>query len=82
MLLGTPQVAQVSDVQNVEMTVGKDDTPARRLELVHASRQRLSGQDFSHCSSSRGRRSQTMADFSSSRDSVAVPCFMTTMPPA
>ena len=72
-LRGALQVPEMPDVQQVEHAVGQRDRLARGPVLRDAREQDVERDD--HRSPSRAARS-------SSRDAVAVPRFITTMPPA
>ena len=81
---GVLQVAEVPDVEQVEGAIGEHDgssfpphlvdPPLGLLEIDHSPAGALHGWFSSGCVSTARR--------SSSRETVAVPCFMTTMPPA
>ena len=80
--LGCAQVAQVPDVEQVEVAVGEGDPAPRGGQLGEPHGELRLAQDGAHRSSSSGRRSARMTRRSSSGVSVAVPAFMTTTPPA
>ena len=76
------EVAQMADMQQVEMTVGESQSAARRLEASCFDGELLRRQDATHVISRRGRGSAAMAAWSSAAETVAVPIFITTTPPA
>ena len=76
------EIAQVPDVQQVEVPVRERDGFAGGAMFREARRELVEVQDDAHRASTRGFGSDRIASRSSSRETVAVPIFMTTTPPA
>ena len=70
------EIANVADVQQVEVTVREHDTLMGALRVFDESGCVFQGDDGAHCTHC------LTASASSSRETVAVPRFITTMPPA
>ena len=80
---GGLEVAQVTDVQQVEMAVGEGNLAPRRALPAQSRGECLPGQDLAHRISCRGRASERDRETAARRRvTVAVPIFITTTPPA
>src|SRR6185437_2080887 len=79
-LFGAAQITHVSNVQNIKTAVGEDDLFTNGPPLLHSLGKLL--QVHQLVGSGRQSQSSMTARRSSARVTVAVPRFITTMPPA